>query len=140
MIPLFFAVMSLTIIKFGKEPVELFVGILLLLFAILVSILFQKKLTTSRRFHSINPKSDLTLDKAHELIKSNFKLLRSTVDYELYKIDASEPMTFFSYGSEITLLFDRDIILVNVRVVPSFQPFTLFRDRRNLQKIIKLLT
>ena len=140
MFPLFFVVIGLTIIKFGKAPVELLSGILLLLFAILVSILFQNKLTTSRRFHTINPKSDLTIDKAHELIKSNFKLLRSTVNYELFKIDASEPMTFFSYGSEITLLFDRDIVFVNVRVGPFFQPFTLFRDKRNLQKIIKLLT
>jgi hypothetical protein len=138
--PLAGALIGLTIIKFGKTPFELLSGILLLLFAIMVSIFFLNKLTTSRRFHTINPKSDLTIDKAHELVNSNFKLLRSTVNYELNMINAHEPMTFFSYGSEITLLFDRDKVFVNVRTGPFFKPFSLFRDKRKLQKIITLLT
>lgn len=134
------AFIGLTIIKISKTPFELLSGISLLLFAILVSIFFQNKLTTSRRFHTINPKSDLTIDKAHELVNSNFKLLRSSVNYELNMIKAHEQMTFFSYGSEIILLFDRDKVFVNVRTGPFFKPFSLFRDKRILQKIMTLLT
>jgi len=139
-LPLSFAFIGLTILRFLKEPMALITAISLILFAILFSIFFHRKLNSSRRFRCLKPKHNLTLDKVNELIKSNFKLVRATVNYELNKIDASEPMTFFSYGSEITLLFDIDEILVNVRVGPFFQPFTLFRDKRNLKKIINLLT
>ena len=140
MLPLFFIVMGLTIINYGKQPFELLVGILVFLFAIFVSILMYKKLTGSRIFHLVPQRPDLTLDEAHEIIKSNFKLLHSTVNYEICKIEAHEPMTFFSYGSEITIIIDGQVLLINVRVGPFFQPFTFFRDKKNLQKLTELLT
>jgi hypothetical protein len=138
--PLFFVFMGFAAFIYRTEPFDTLMSVLLIFLGIALSIFFFKRLNATRSFHQISLNPELTLDTISESIKRNFKLIRMSVNPELNMIKAVESMTFFSYGSEITLFFfDNNEALVNVRTAPVFQPFTLFRDKRKFQKLISLI-
>ncbi|SFQ41108.1 hypothetical protein [Parafilimonas terrae] len=64
--------------------------------------------------------------------------------YSVGYYTATTNMSGFSWGEEVTIIFDDDYILVNSRpngnTFSFFQPFTIFKDRHNIKKITDGLT
>ncbi len=75
--------------------------------------------------------------------KAKAKLLNCEeldVNKDSNRIVAFTKTTAFSWGEQLTLVFDKGCILINSRPSGSRQPITIFKDRQNIKKLEQMLS
>jgi len=85
--------------------------------------------------------SGLTNDKIEYALKKTN--LSNAKFYKLGYFQATTNVSWFSWGELITIIPDNDKLFINSRPTGSafsFQPITIFKDRKNIKTIIKELT
>jgi hypothetical protein len=97
------------------------------------------RLYQNRRFDCFQI-NDLTADRLRRAIKdSDFK------DFTYNKLGffvCTTKISGFSWGEEITIIHDGDCLLINSRPTGSkfsYQPITIFKDKKNIRQIIERL-
>ena len=83
--------------------------------------------------------TDDDIDNVSERLNQKFNLRRIDADKELNSIVAFTKVTAFSWGDQLTLVFDNDRILVNSRPSGSRQPFTIMKDMQNIKRLEQIL-
>ncbi len=142
--PLVFIAIGLSMIynyfKFNSGLPILIVGVLLISFGIFLAFFVLKRLDDNITFRSI---PDVAADDIHSVaqkLRQNFKLQRVLVNKDLKKIVAFTNTTGFSWGEQLTLVFEKDCILINSRPSGSRQPITIMKDRQNIKKLEQILS
>jgi hypothetical protein len=102
-------------------------------------ILVVKRLHDNITFISISSSAKDDIDNVAERLQEQFKLRRVDVNKELKCISAFTKMTGFSWGEQLTLIFDDHRILINSRPSGTRQPITIFKDRQNIKRLKQLL-
>jgi hypothetical protein len=90
-------------------------------------------------FKSISPTVNGDIDGVAEKLSQNFRLRRVDVDKDLNRILAFTKATGFSWGEQLTLVFDKNRILVNTRPSGLRQSITIMKDRRNIKRLGQIL-
>jgi hypothetical protein len=119
--------------KFHHDDLKMPGTILLIIFVIL-SILVIKRLYQNQVFekHQI---PDASVENIKHVLKSlGFQNVRH---HKPGYFVCTTRGSWFSWGEEITIVFDDNHILINSR--PNSQPITLQRDRKNIKIIMKAL-
>ena len=117
----------------------LFFSIAFICSGILFSVFILTRLKDNITFTSISPISAESMDNVVEKLNQHFTLRRIDVDKKLGKIVAFTKITAFSWGEQITVIFDKDRILINSRPSGTRQPFTILKDRQNIKKLAEML-
>ena len=106
-----------------------FIGLLLMYFSI-------KRIKTESRFQILELNPGITFENIPEKIKS---LKWTLVESSQECMCLNSPLSWFSWGEDITILkFDDNTILINSRP-GGRQPFTMNRDKINFEKLKTLL-
>jgi hypothetical protein len=131
--------MTYNYFKFHSGLPVFIISILFISFGILFTFFVLNRLNDTITFRSISPVTDDNMDIAAEKLTQTFKLRRVDVNNDLKRIVAFTKMTAFSWGEQLTLVFDKDCILVNSRPSGSRQPLTILKDRQNIKKLEQIL-
>jgi hypothetical protein len=119
--------------KFHGDLLVFIISVLLIPFGIFSTFFVLNRLNDNVTFTSISPIADDNMDNVAEKLKQNFKLRKVDVDNDLKRIVALTKMTAFSWGEQLTLVFDKDCILVNSRPSGLRQPITILKDSKTLK-------
>src|ERR1700744_5928182 len=122
-------------VVFESGPEILIDSILIFSLGILFAFFILRRLSENITFTSITATSDDNIDSVSENLKQKFNLRSVDVDKDLNRIAAFTKTTAFSWGEQLTLVFDKDCIFINSRPSGSRQPFTILKDRRNIKKL-----
>jgi hypothetical protein len=125
--------------KFDNGLLILIVGILLISFGIFFTFFVLTRLNDNITFRSVSARTDDNLHSVAEKLKQNFKLQRIDVSKSLNRIVAFTNTTAFSWGEQLTIVFDKDCILINSKPSGSRQPITIMKDRQNIKKLEQIL-
>jgi hypothetical protein len=125
--------------KFHGDLLVFIISVLLIPFGIFSTFFVLNRLNDNVTFTSISPIADDNMDNVAEKLKQNFKLRKVDVDNDLKRIVALTKMTAFSWGEQLTLVFDKDCILVNSRPSGLRQLITILKDRQNIKKLKQIL-
>jgi hypothetical protein len=121
--------------KFGHLTGDfLITSIVGLLFGVLMLIFIITRILSEMNFINIEL-GNLTFEEFKKTVKKNDWLVIQNKDEKIVLI--TKP-SFFSWGEKVTILKDRDnMILVNSR--PERQPITINRDKINYTKLTELI-
>ena len=98
-----------------------------------------KRLNDNITFVTVSSVAKDDIDKVAERLNQQFKLQRVDVNKDLNRIIAFTKITAFSWGEQVTLVFDNDHILINCRPSGARQPLTIIKDRQNIKKLEQIL-
>jgi hypothetical protein len=126
-------------IKFDSGLPILIVSILFISLGIVFAFFVLKRLNDNITFRSILAVTDDNIDNVAEKLNQKFNLRRVDVNKDLNRIVAFTKTTAFSWGEQLTLVFDKDCILINSRPSGSRQPLTIIKDRQNIKKLERIL-
>ena len=131
--------MLLNYFQFDSGLLMLLVAILFIAVGVTLGFLILKRLNDNIAFISVPSVAEYDIDKAAEKVSLQFKLQRIDVNKDLNKIIAITKKTAFSWGEQLTLVFDKEEILINSRPSGINQPFTIMKDRQNIKKLKQIL-
>ena len=126
-------------LKFDSGLPVLLVSILLISLGILFAFFILKRLNDNITFTVISPTTKDSIEIIAERLNQQFKLRRVDVNNDLNRIIAFTKTTAFSWGEQLTLVFDKGDILINSRPSGSRQPLTIIKDRQNIKKLEQIL-
>lgn len=126
-------------IKFHTGLLILILSILFILGGIFFAFFVLNRLNDNITFKSISAITDDNMDKVAERLNQKFNLRRIDVNKELNCLVAFTKVSAFSWGEQLTLVFDKDCILINSRPSGSRQPLTIMKDRRNIKRLEQIL-
>jgi hypothetical protein len=126
-------------IKFHTGLLILTISILFIFLGLLFAFFVLTRLNDNITFKSISAITDDNMDNIAERLNQKFNLRRIDVNKESNSIVAFTKITAFSWGERLTLVFDKDCILVNSRPSGSIQPLTFIKDRQNIKKLEQIL-
>ena len=125
--------------KFHSGAPVLIISVLFISFGILFAFFVLNRLRDNITFRSISAKAGDNMDIVAEKLNQRFKLRKIDVNKDLNRIVAFTKITAFSWGEQITLVFEKDCILINSRPSGSSQPLTIIKDRQNIKKLERIL-
>ncbi|MBI3233821.1 MAG: hypothetical protein HYZ42_07230 [Bacteroidetes bacterium] len=125
--------------KFESGLSVLLVGILLISLGAAFAFFILKRLNDNITFVTVSSVAKDDIDKVAERLNQQFKLQRVDVNKDLNRIIAFTKITAFSWGEQLTLVFDNDHILINSRPSGARQPLTIIKDRQNIKKLEQIL-
>jgi hypothetical protein len=125
--------------KFHSGLPMLTLSILFISFGIFFTFFVLNRLNDNITFRSISTISDDNMDNVAEKLRQNFKLQRIDINKGSKRIVAFTKITAFSWGEQLTLVFDKGCILINSRPSGSRQPITILKDRQNIKKLKQML-
>ncbi len=138
----FIAIGVMPIINYFDKPAEA----ILLLFSLLlipsgIWLFFSdiKKLQRNVSFELVEIDRENNFEAILEKIKSNFNLKSIESDSGLGLITAYTKVDWFSWGEKLTLVIEKDYVLLNSRPSNTIQPVTILADRNNIRRMKKLL-
>ena len=131
--------MILNYFKFDSGLPVLSVGILLFSLGVGFAFFVLKRLSDNVTFTTVSSVAKEDIDKVAEKLRQQFKLRRVDVNKDLNRIIAFTKTTAFSWGEQLTLIFDKDDILINSRPSGTRQPLTIIKDRQNIKKLEQIL-
>lgn len=99
-----------------------------------------KQLRHNTRFVRVDLRSNETIESVAEKIETHFKLRGVHVDKELGLIEAYTKWSAFSWGEKMTLIIEKNSVLLNSRPTGVRQPITFYKDRSNINKLKEILT
>ena len=126
-------------IKFHSGLPILVVGVLFIPFGIFFVFFVLERLNNNVTFRSISTAAAGDMDSVAERLNQKFKLRRIEVDKELNRIVALTKAAGFSWGEQLTLVFDKDRILINSKPGGLRQPITIMKDRQNIKKLEQMI-
>jgi len=103
------------------------------------SLIGSKIIEKGNSFEVIKSNADQTVEMIANKLKSNFNLKGIEVHKDLETIIGTTKMSAFSGGETITLILDKKTLLINSRPRGAIQPLTIFKDRKNIKKLKRLL-
>lgn len=124
--------------KFHSEITLLLVAILFISMAFLFGFHINRRLKENITFESIST-TNHDIDTIAEKLKKNFKGIEIKVNHNLGVIEAYTKMTGFSWGEKLTLIIDKNSILINSKPSGTRQPITILKDRKNIKKLKQIL-
>ena len=141
--PIAFVAMGLSLtynyFKFHTGLHILLLSILFVFLGILFAFFVLSRLDDNITFKSISATTNDNMDNVAERLNQKLKLRSVDVNKELNTIVAFTKVSAFSWGEQVTLIFDKDCILVNSRPSGSTQPFTIMKDRQNIKRLEQIL-
>ena len=117
-----------------------FTGIVIFTIGLFLTFFFSKRLYQNQVFESHYFKG-LTNDKIDSALKKS--KLNNVKYYKLGYFQGTTNVSWFSWGELVTIIPDNDKLLINSRPTGSaisFQPITIFKDRKNIKTVINELT
>jgi hypothetical protein len=126
-------------VKFHTGLPILILSILFIFLGIFFAFFVLTRLNDNITFKSISTITDDNMDSVAERLNQKFNLRRIDVNKELNSIVAFTKITAFSWGEQLTLVFDKGCILVNSRPSGSRQPLTIMKDRQNIRRLEQIL-
>lgn len=126
-------------IKFRSGLPILALSVLFISFGVFFIFFVLRRLNDNVTFISISPAVIGGMDNIAERLNQKFKLRKIEVDKELNRIVAFTKATAFSWGEQLTLVFDKDRILVNSKPSGLRQSLTIMKDRQNIKKLEQML-
>jgi len=130
--------MIYSVIKFGNSDLLVF-GLGFVIISIGFGIFTLQRLIDVLRFECVDMGfNKMEIDKLAQKIQGRFKIKSIVIDDKSQFIRIYTKWSAFSWGEEITLIFDNNQILINSRPTSIRQPVTIYKDRQNI-KIIKEL-
>jgi hypothetical protein len=115
-------------------------AIIILSLGVFLTVFVIRRLYQNQIFH-IFQVNGLTKDKVDLALK---KVSFDNIKYHrLGYYTMTTRVSWFSWGELITIILDNNKLLINSRPTGSafsFQPITIFKDRKNIKKIINELT
>jgi len=131
--------MTYNYIKFHTGLLILVLSILFIFLGVFFAFFILNRLNDNITFKTISAITDDDIDNVSERLNQKFNLRRIDADKELNSIVAFTKVTAFSWGDQLTLVFDNDRILVNSRPSGSRQPFTIMKDMQNIKRLEQIL-
>jgi uncharacterized membrane protein len=125
--------------RFASGLSILFFSIAFICSGILFLVFILTRLKDNITFKSISPASADSMDNVAEKLNQSFTLRKMDVNKKLGRIVAFTKITGFSWGEQITIIFDKDRVLVNSRPSGIRQPFTILKDRQNIRRLEQIL-
>jgi hypothetical protein len=142
-LPLAFIAIGISMVynyfKFDSGLPILAIGFLFISLGAAFAGFILKRLNDNISFKTVSLPAGLDIDKVAALLRQNFKLRNMDIDKDLNSIVAFTKITAFSWGEQLTLVFDKEDILINSRPSGSRQPITIVKDRQNIRKIERML-
>ena len=114
-------------------------AIIILTVGLFLTIFVVRRLYQNQVFDSFQI-NKLTKDKVDFALKATS--LDNVKFHELGYYTATTKVSWFSWGEQITIIIDDNELLINSRPTGSsfsFQPITIFKDRKNIKTIINEL-
>lgn len=143
--PLALVVIGLTMaynfFKFHSEISILLSSTLLISFGLLFFYFTTKRLRETIAFESVLLPVNDSIESIADKLKTNFKIKDINVDRDSGSIAAYTRVSAFSWGEKLTLIIDKNTILINSRPGGTMvQPVTIFKDKSNIKRIRLLLS
>ena len=126
-------------IKFDSGLPILIVSMLFIALGVFSVFFVLKRLNDNITFRSISAITDDNIDDVAEKLNQKFNLRKVDVNKSLNRIVAFTKATAFSWGEQLTLVFDKGCILINSRPSGLRQPLTIIKDRQNIKKLEQIL-
>ena len=114
-------------------------AIILLVFGLFACFFVVKRLQQNITFIRLECTNDFDLDSFGQKLEERFPRAKIDLDKDLKTIVAVTKMTAFSWGEQLTIIVDRDGVLVNSRPNSSRQPITILKDSQNIKRVRQLL-
>jgi hypothetical protein len=132
-------VMAYNYFHFEGELDILLVSVLLIIIGLFFTFFTYLRLKQTVTFESIITMYNNETEKIADKLRDNFKLRNINVDKELGLVIAYTKMTTFSWGEKLTLLIDKNTILINSRPSGIRHPVTIFKDKLNIKKFKEII-
>ena len=117
----------------------LFLSLLFIALGLFSFFFILMRLIANNAFITIPNDKMLDVDKFVDNLKCKINLSSINVNKELKAINAVTKVTAFSWGEELTIIFDDAFVLINSRPNSSNQPITIFKDKKNISLIKQIL-
>ena len=126
--------------KHNLDFLQLLISFIPISLGLLFAHFTLKRLNENVTFETIENRNNLGLETLKQEIENTFRTNDIYIDKELELIEVMTKLTGFSWGEIITIIKDENTYLVNSRPSASSQPVTIYKDRKNINKIKKILT
>jgi hypothetical protein len=126
--------------KFHSSLTILFFSILYISGGTAFDFFILKRLRDNITFTLVSPITKEGIDSVANRLEQKFDLRRIEINKDLDSIIAFTKATAFSWGEQLTLVFDKDRILINSRPSGSRQPITILKDRQNIKKLKQIVS
>lgn len=142
--PLLISVIGISIIysldKQQSKNILFAIGLISIFSGFLLFYFTTKRFKENIFFTIFTNNNQSDIHKIEDILKNNFKIENIKTSKQLNLIQIETQITWFSWGEKIIIILNGTGIFVNGRPNSTSQPFTIFKDAKNISILKKLLT